>query len=65
MACLIAGRKTYPRTPLSTTNPTWTYLGLNPGVRGERSATSRLSRGISELLFRDVAYSLICGDMGA
>jgi len=44
-----AGRKTYPRATLSTTNPVWTCLGLNPGVRGEMSATSRLSRGTSEL----------------
>ena len=43
------GRKTCPHAPLSTANPTWTDLGLNPGVRGERPATSRLSCGTSEL----------------
>jgi hypothetical protein len=30
---------------LSTTNPTWTDLGSNPGLRGERPATNRLSHG--------------------
>jgi hypothetical protein len=30
---------------LSTTNPTWTDSGSNPGLRGERSANSRLSHG--------------------
>jgi len=43
------GRKTYPRATLCTANPTWTDLGLNPGVRGERPATSRLSHDIAEL----------------
>jgi hypothetical protein len=28
---------------LSTTNPTWTDPGSNPGLRGERPATNRLS----------------------
>jgi len=28
-------------TALSTTDPTWTALGLNPGPRGERSTTKR------------------------
>jgi hypothetical protein len=30
---------------LSTTNPTWTGPGSNPGLRGERLATNRLSHG--------------------
>jgi hypothetical protein len=30
---------------LSTTNRTWTELGSNPGLRGERPATNRLSHG--------------------
>jgi hypothetical protein len=29
---------------LSTTNPTWTDLGVNPGLCRERSATNCLSR---------------------
>jgi hypothetical protein len=31
--------------PVSTTNPTWTDPGSNPGLRGERPATNRLSYG--------------------
>jgi hypothetical protein len=34
-------RKTCPSATLSTTNPTWT----DPGLRGERPATNRLSHG--------------------
>jgi hypothetical protein len=30
--------KTCPIATLSTTNPTWTDPGSNPGLRGERSA---------------------------
>jgi hypothetical protein len=37
--------KTCPSATLSTTNPTWTDLGSNPGLRGERPATNRLSHG--------------------
>jgi hypothetical protein len=38
-------RKTCPSATLSTTNLTWTDLGSNPGLRGERPATNRLSHG--------------------
>jgi hypothetical protein len=31
-----------PSANLSTTNPTWTDPGANPGFRGERPATERL-----------------------
>jgi hypothetical protein len=37
--------KTCPSATLSTTNPTWTNPGSNPGLRGERPATNRLSHG--------------------
>jgi hypothetical protein len=37
---------------LSTTNPTWIDPGSNPGLRGERPATNRLSHG--------TAMGLIC-----
>jgi hypothetical protein len=37
--------KTCPSDTLSTTKPTWTDPGLNPGLRGERPATIRLSHG--------------------
>jgi hypothetical protein len=34
-----------PSATLSTTNPTWIDPGANPGLRGERPATNRLSHG--------------------
>jgi hypothetical protein len=37
--------KTCPGAILSTTNPTWTDPGSNPGLRDGRSATNRLSHG--------------------
>jgi hypothetical protein len=37
--------KTCPSTTLSTTNPTWPYLGWNPGRRAGKAATNRLSYG--------------------
>jgi hypothetical protein len=38
-------RKTCPSATLSTTNPTWTEPGSNPGLRGGRPAANRLSDG--------------------
>jgi hypothetical protein len=35
--------ETCPSATLSTTNPTWTDPGSNPGFRGDRPATNRLS----------------------
>jgi hypothetical protein len=37
--------ETCPSATLSTTNLTWTDPGSNPGLRGERPATNRLSHG--------------------
>jgi hypothetical protein len=37
--------KTCPSATLSTTNPTWSDPGLNPGRRGGKPATNRLSYG--------------------
>jgi hypothetical protein len=37
--------KTCDSATLSTTNPKWTDPGSKPGLRGERSAISRLSYG--------------------
>jgi hypothetical protein len=37
--------KTCPSATLSTTNPTWTDPGSNPGLRGGRPAANRLSYG--------------------
>jgi hypothetical protein len=36
---------TCPSATLSTTNPTWPDPGLNPGRRGGKPATNRLSYG--------------------
>jgi len=33
-----------------TTNPTWTTLGLNPDLRGEKAATNRLGYGTASFL---------------
>jgi hypothetical protein len=41
----VLGGKTCPTSTLPTTNPTWSDLGSNPGLRGERPATNRLSHG--------------------
>jgi hypothetical protein len=41
----VLGEKTYPSATLSTTNPTWTDPGSNPGLRCEWPATNRLSHG--------------------
>jgi hypothetical protein len=35
--------KTFPSAILSTTNPTWPDLESNPGRRGGKPATNRLS----------------------
>jgi hypothetical protein len=40
---------TFPSATLSTTNPTWPDLGWNPGRRGEKPATSRLSYGTASV----------------
>jgi hypothetical protein len=37
--------KNLPSATLSTTNPTWIDPGANPGLRGERPASNRLSHG--------------------
>jgi hypothetical protein len=36
-------RKSCPSATLSTTNPTWTYPGANPELRGERPVTCALA----------------------
>jgi hypothetical protein len=42
-------RKTRPSATLSTVNPTGTDLGMNPGLRGEKPASKRLSYGTARL----------------
>jgi hypothetical protein len=49
--------KTCPSATLSTTNPTWTDLRSNPGLRGEKPATNRLSHGTALWLHVTVANS--------
>jgi hypothetical protein len=44
-----AREKTRPIATLSTTSPTLTDPGSNPGLRGERPATNRLSHGTALL----------------
>jgi hypothetical protein len=44
-----------PSATLYTTNPTWIDPGSNPGLRGERPATNRLSHGTAlndDLMYR-------------
>jgi hypothetical protein len=48
----IRGR-TCPSATLSTTNPTLTDPGSNPGLRGERPATNRLSHDTAIFIFID------------
>jgi hypothetical protein len=43
--------KTCPSAILSTTNPTWPDSGANPGRRGGKPATNRLSYGAAFLCF--------------
>jgi hypothetical protein len=38
-------RKICPSATLSTTNPTWNDLGMNPGLHGERLTSNCLSHG--------------------
>jgi hypothetical protein len=42
--------KTYPSATLSSTNPTWPDLATNPGRRGGKPATNRLSYGTALFL---------------
>jgi hypothetical protein len=48
--------KTYPTATLSTTNPTWTDPGSNPGLRGDRPATNRLSHGTALCALTDSQF---------
>jgi hypothetical protein len=44
-----SGGKTCPSATLSTTNPTWTDPGSNPGLRGGRLVANRLSHGTATI----------------
>jgi hypothetical protein len=41
-------KQTRPSATLSTTNPTWPDLGSNPGRRGGKPETNRLSYGAAQ-----------------
>ena len=51
--------KTGSSTTLFTTKPIWAGFGLNPGFRGERSATNRLSHGADLHASASVMYIYI------
>jgi hypothetical protein len=42
--------QTCPSANVSNINPTWTEPGANPGLRGGRPASSRLSPGTAKYL---------------
>jgi hypothetical protein len=44
-------RNTCPSATLSTTNPTWTVLGMNLGLCHEKPVTNRVSYGTARLLW--------------
>jgi hypothetical protein len=50
--------KTGPSVILFTTNPTWSDLGSNPGRRGGKPTTNRLSYG-TDLIRKLVASEII------
>jgi hypothetical protein len=47
-----------PSATFSTTNPTWIDPGANPGLRGERPATNRLSYGTAESKLKIIKKSV-------
>jgi hypothetical protein len=50
--------KTCPSPTLSTTNPTRPDPGSNPGRRGGKPATNRLSYGVAISTFSNIIYSM-------
>jgi hypothetical protein len=48
------GKPKYSGKNLSTTKSIWTDSGLNPGLRGGRPATNRLSHGTAVMMLTDV-----------
>ena len=49
-------RKTCRSATLFSTNPAWTELGSNPGLRGERPATNSLSHGTANTISLSIYY---------
>jgi hypothetical protein len=56
-------RKPCPSATLSTTNPTWTDPGSNPGVRGERPAINRLSHGTAQFRVLTTVKQITCSHL--
>jgi hypothetical protein len=56
--------KTCPSATLSNTNPTWTDPGSNPGLRGGRHVTNRLSHGTALELTCIVLKMTVLWDCG-
>jgi hypothetical protein len=52
-----------PSATLSTTNPTWTEPGSNPGLRRGRSAANRLSHGRANGLIVGIVSSNLTEDV--
>jgi hypothetical protein len=52
------GEKTCPSATLSTTNPTWTDPGKNPGLCGGRPETNRLSHGMANCAISYIFVSM-------
>jgi hypothetical protein len=50
--------KICPSATLCTTNPTWLDPGFNPGCRGGKPATNRLSYGAAHFMPRLLAFHL-------
>ena len=52
-----AGRKSYASTNSSVTNPTWSGVGLNQGLRGDRPANNHKTVTWQTVIFiRDVNF---------
>jgi hypothetical protein len=49
-------KKTSPSATLSTKNPTWADPGSNPGCRGGKPVTNRLSYGAAHLGLNEMWY---------
>jgi hypothetical protein len=45
---MVEGKTCLTTICLSATNPTWTALEMNPGLRGEKPGTDRLSHGMAK-----------------
>jgi hypothetical protein len=55
----VTWRKTCPSATLSTTNPTWTEPGSNPGLCDERLVTNSLRHGTAPPQQRDNSCQIV------